>query len=277
MVIVYQIWSWEGICPFIPNVPFSHTHSIPATPICSRTLKKKQLVRWTQVSHHVCLKPQAKFVFHIFLWKIEKQILKKIQWQFLFSVLNTVVELLSRMCCQLNSESCFNSPWKPHREFSEKSQNLLTLKPGARENLSTPFTCKELPRTAETSTSHRNPGGTHQGKNGRSRGLSGGESQKSLEKCFLSKGMFCTTRELLQVGMRSKRLEMLGKGEKERCARCLRDPKLAHFRKCQQNRHSKSVGTTLESGRQILCPGCSNWWGNIGECRAGCRRHLEPG
>lgn len=71
--------------------------------------------------------------------------------------------------------------------------------------------------------------------------------------------MLYPTRELLQVRIRSKRLEMLGKGEKERCGRCLRDPKLAHFRKRQQNRHSKSVGTTLEGGRQILSPGCSNW------------------
>lgn len=153
MIIEYQIWSWEDICLSIPNIPFSHTHSIPATPICSQTLKKKP-VGEMNTSQSRCL-PQTSGLIclsHLSLTD-RKQILKRIQWQFFFfSVLNTVVELLLRMCCQLNSESCFNSSQKPHKEFFEKSQNLFTPKPGDRENLSTPFTCKELPRTAETGT-----------------------------------------------------------------------------------------------------------------------------
>lgn len=70
---------------------------------------------------------------------------------FLFSFINTVVKFLGEMWCQLNSESCLNSSWKPHREkqnFFLKSQNLFTVKPGDRENLLTVFTFKKTAKNS---------------------------------------------------------------------------------------------------------------------------------
>ena len=149
MLMVYQIWSCEAICPSIPKFHLAKpTQFLPllSAPIPSKKKKKKtqhnQLARWTQVSLHVCcLKPQAKFVFHIFLWQIENRFWReyKGRFVFVFSLLNTAVELVVGMCCQFNSESGFSFSWKPHREFFEKSQNFFTVKPGDRENL---FTCK---------------------------------------------------------------------------------------------------------------------------------------
>ena len=81
---------WSHL-PIHPQIPFSQAHSIPAASLCSQTLKKQkqqqhnQLARWTQVSLHVCcLKPQAKFVFHIFLWKIENRFWREYNGRFVF-------------------------------------------------------------------------------------------------------------------------------------------------------------------------------------------------
>lgn len=142
---------WSHL-PIHPQIPFSQAHSIPAASLCSQTLKKQkqqqhnQLARWTQVNLRVCcLKPQAKFVFHIFLWKIENRFWREYNGRFVFvffSLLNMAVELVVGMWCQFNSESCFSFSWKPHRKFFEKLQTFFTVKPGDRENLFTPFTGK---------------------------------------------------------------------------------------------------------------------------------------
>ena len=92
MLMVYQIWSCEAICPSIPKFHLAKPTQflpLPPAPIPSKKKKKKnqhnQLARWTPVGLHVCcLKPQAKLDFHIFLWKIENRFWREYNGRFVF-------------------------------------------------------------------------------------------------------------------------------------------------------------------------------------------------
>lgn len=70
MIIAYQIWSWESICPFNLHIQFSQGHSIPALPACPQA-SGKQLTEINTSQSQYPPHTSGQVRFHIFLWKVE--------------------------------------------------------------------------------------------------------------------------------------------------------------------------------------------------------------
>lgn len=107
-----------------------------------------------------------------------------------------------------------------------KSQNLFTVKPGDGENLLTVFAF------AEASKFYRKPRGRHQARMGSTEGL----AVVHISNLPRFRGISHPTRELLQAGIRSKRLEVLEKDE-EQGVEAVQE----YLRKHPQNTHPESM------------------------------------